>query len=61
MPLIKAFQEQQAQIEALKLQNDQMSQQNHSLQTQIDVLRIEIQSFRVVFPKQPGQTNNRNR
>jgi len=47
--LTKAIQEQQAQIEDLKKQNEQLGillRQNQSLQSQIDGLRADVQSFR---------------
>ena len=61
MPLIKAVQEQQAQIEALKLQNVQLgtlSQQNQSLQTQLDEMRAEMQSFRAAIRQQSADSKS---
>jgi trimeric autotransporter adhesin len=53
--LTKAIQEQQAQIESLKLQNAQLgalAQQNQSLQAQLDGLRAEMLSFRAEMKQQ---------
>lgn len=64
VPLVKAVQEQQTQIETLKAQNAQLEtikQQNQSLQSQLDQLRADLQFFRASLEKQAGQTNNRNR
>ncbi len=55
--LIAAVQEQQVQIETLKLQNvrlDALTQQNQSLQTQLDALHTEIKSFRAMLSQQPA-------
>ncbi len=60
--LIQGMKEQQAQIEALKLQNAQLgalAQETQSLQTQLDELRSEMQSFRAALGKQaiPNENN----
>lgn len=55
VPLVKAVQEQQAEIEALKSQMEQMElikQQNIILQNQLDGLRTELQSLIPIIQKQ---------
>ncbi|MBK6994722.1 MAG: tail fiber domain-containing protein [Lewinellaceae bacterium] len=55
--LTKAIQEQQAQIETLKMQNAQLgvlAQQNESLQTQLDEMRAEMQAFVRLYGQQVG-------